>query len=66
MQYLFLNTGLLMFPEGHIECQAPVLVPKLDTEYLRISSPERVLVSLPGLRLFQMPKSVCLLFITLF
>lgn len=46
MQYLFLNMGLLTFPKGHIESQAPGLVSKLDADNLRISNPERLLVSL--------------------
>lgn len=42
MQYLFLNMGLLTFPEGHIESQAPGLIPELGAYALRISYPKRV------------------------
>lgn len=45
MQYQFPNMGLSTFPEGHIESQAPGLIPKLGAENLSISDPERVLVS---------------------
>lgn len=34
--------GLLTFPEGHIESQAPGLVPQLQAQNLRISNPGRV------------------------
>lgn len=44
MRYLFLNMNLLTFPEGHIESQAPSLVPKLGTHNLRIAILERVFI----------------------